>query len=147
MICMPTVNSGFKGRTQEYIQSNPPRLKFKFSFKICNFFFWKVFFSISKDENIVSYPPPPLNQDFKQDQGEFFWKFCGEEGTKGGDSMFCGSSVGENLLTLVNFFLMSCKNNLSILIWRHVQNINSLTVATSWLTIMRSTFFISSCFL
>ena len=38
------------------------------------------------------------------------------------------------LLRLVNFFLMSCINNLSILIWGHVQNINSLKVAMSWLT-------------
>ena len=36
-----------------------------------------------------------------------------------------------NMSRLVNIFLMSCKNKLSILIWVHVQNINSLTFAMS----------------
>ena len=40
-----------------------------------------------------------------------------------------------NLSRLVNFFWMSCKNNLAIFIWGHAQSINSLTVAMSCLTI------------
>ena len=47
---------------------------------------------------------------------------------KWGNSMFCVGLVG-NLLMLVNFFWTSFKNILSILIWGHVQSINSLPVA------------------
>ena len=45
------------------------------------------------------------------------------KGTKrGGFNVFFS---GGDLLRLVYFFLMSCKNSLTILIWGHVQNINS----------------------
>ena len=52
-----------------------------------------------------------------------------------------------SLLRLVRFFLTSCKNNLSILVWGHLQNVDSGTIAMTWLTIMRSAFFIFSYFL
>ena len=48
----------------------------------------------------------------------------------GEDSMFCGSSVGGTFRGW-SIFSMSCKNNLTILIWGHVHNMNSVTVA--WL--------------
>ena len=60
----------------------------------------------------TQFPPPFVNggnQDFKQDM------LVGVK--KGQDSIYCGSSMGEY--------------NLSILIWGHVQNITSLTVALS----------------
>ena len=54
--------------------------------------------------------------------GGFFCEILVEETKRGGFNLFFS---GENLLRLVCLFLMSCKNNLSIFIWGHVQNINS----------------------
>ena len=73
-----------------------------------------------------------------------FWHFSGKwEGVAKRGRIQCFVVVqwgGGDTSRLVNFFLMSWKNNLSILIWGHVQNISSLTVAMSWSTIMWSIF-------
>ena len=61
--------------------------------------------------------------------GKFFEILLGKP--KGGIQYFVVVQWGGDLSRLVNFFLKSCKNNLSILIWGHVQNINSLAVAMS----------------
>ena len=53
--------------------------------------------------------------------------------TKRGDSVFCSSLVGGNLSRLVNFFWMTCKNNLFIVIWGQVQNIISLAMSLFFL--------------
>ena len=68
---------------------------------------------------------------------QILWVRGGGEGRgiKRAELMFCASSGG-NLLRQVIFFLISCEKNLSSLIWGNVHNINSLTLAMSWLTIM-----------
>ena len=82
--------------------------------------------------SIICYPMCKMrNQDFKQDMlvGGFFLKFqCANKNR----AIQCVVVVQwGNLLSLVYFFLISCKNNTSILIWGHVQNISSPTVAIS----------------
>ena len=62
--------------------------------------------------------------------GEIFSEILLEGTKRGGIQCFMVVQWG-NLSRLVNFFLMSCKNNLFILIWGRVQNINYLTVAMS----------------
>ena len=53
----------------------------------------------------------------------------GEEGDKKGRIQYFVVVQWRELVEVGQFYLMSCTNNLSILIWGHVQNINSFTAA------------------